>query len=76
MTDDKKPVELTRLSVNLNEETAEALREIADSRGISFTEAVRRSIGVYKAALDEVDAGRVIRTSTPNGKKTKEWILH
>lgn len=46
----------TRLGVNINEETAGALREIADERGISITEAVRRLVGygreVYRADRD------------------------
>lgn len=44
----------TRLSVNINDETAEALRELADRKGTSVTEIVRRAVSVYKFVEDEV----------------------
>jgi hypothetical protein len=65
--------DLVRLSVNLNEETAMALKDIADRHGISFTEAIRRVIAVYKYLDDEQAAGRVIQIVDP--KKRKVWEL-
>lgn len=47
-----------RLNVNLNDEIAAALKEIADERGISATEAVRRAIAWYKFIDDEVVKGK------------------
>lgn len=47
----------TRLNVNINEETAAALRELAARRDTSVTEIVRRSVAVYKFVEDEVGAG-------------------
>lgn len=38
---------MTRLEINVNDETASALREIADTNDISITEAVRRCVSVY-----------------------------
>ena len=67
--------ELVRLSVNLNPESAEALKEMAKRRGISYTEAIRRCVGIYKYVLDEHNQDRKITTSKPNGKKVKELIL-
>jgi len=52
--------DLIRLNVNLNPETAKALRDIADNRGISFTEAIRRCISVYTyVAAASTDGKRV-----------------
>lgn len=67
--------ELVRLNVNLNAETAEALKEIAEERGISYTEAVRRAISVYKYIDDEVQDGRKVITSDQENKSVKELVL-
>ena len=58
---------LVRLSVNLNQETADALKEIAEETGISLTEAVRRAISVYKFVDDEIDAGHRVQTVDQKG---------
>ena len=47
----------TRLNVNINDETAEALRDLAERRGSSVTEVVRRAISVLKFMEDEVGGG-------------------
>ena len=39
---------LVRLNVNLNKETAAALKDIAEKQGISLTEAVRRAVALLK----------------------------
>lgn len=59
---------LVRLNVNLNQETADALKEIADEAGISLTEAVRRAISVYKFVDDEIESGNRVQTVNPNGE--------
>jgi hypothetical protein len=41
---DKKPYQ--RLSVNINEESAEILRHVTEADGITTTEAIRRAIGL------------------------------
>lgn len=66
---------LVRLNVNLNAETAEALKEIADQRGISFTEAVRRAISVYKFIDDETHEGNRIQTVNPSRNEIREIVL-
>lgn len=66
---------LVRLNVNLNKETAAALRELADEQGISFTEAVRRAISVYKYVSDEQSQGRKIQTMDSNDKNKRELVL-
>lgn len=48
-----------RLSVNINDETAEALKELASRRQTTVTEIIRRAVSMYKFVEDEV---------TKNGK--------
>lgn len=64
--------ELTRLSVNLNQESADYLQEYASDKGVSLTEAVRRVIGVSKFVHDEVDSGRKIVVVNKKGRPLKE----
>lgn len=67
--------QLVRLNVNLNSETADALKEIADHRGISFTEAVRRAISVYKFIDEETQEGRRIQTVSQDRNEVRELVL-
>lgn len=69
------PGKLVRLSVNLNQETADALKEIAADSGVSLTEAVRRAISVYKFVDDEREAGRRVQTVDPKGGAVRELVL-
>lgn len=64
-----------RLNVNLNAETAEALRAIADLHDLTFTEAIRRAIAVYDYIDKETFAGRRIQTSDQNGDNARELVL-
>jgi hypothetical protein len=48
----------TRLNVNLNEETACALKAISRKRGVTVTETIRRAVAVLKFFEDETRAGR------------------
>ncbi|WP_422117705.1 ribbon-helix-helix protein, CopG family [Brachybacterium sp. UNK5269] len=45
---------MPRLSVNINNETAEALKELADENGTTVTEIVRRAVSAYKFLEDEI----------------------
>lgn len=47
-----------RLNVNLTDESAAALKEIAAKRELTVTEAVRRAITWYKFIDDEVVEGK------------------
>lgn len=47
----------TRLNINVNDETATALQELAAKRGTTLTEVVRRAVSVYKFVEDEVVDG-------------------
>lgn len=64
-----------RLSVNLNAETATALRALADGHGITLTEALRRAIGIYKFVSDEVRAGNQVQTVERNGDRRSLGLL-
>lgn len=50
-----------RLSVNINDETAKALNELARKRQTTVTEIVRRAISVYKFVEDETGRGRQLQ---------------
>lgn len=67
--------ELVRLSVNMNPETAEALKELASSRHLSYTEAIRRAIAIAKYIDDEVREGRKVQTVDDDRKDIRELIL-
>lgn len=67
--------QLTRLNVNLNAETADALKAVAESKGITVTEAVRRSVAVYAFLMEEEKQGRHVQTATRKGKKVRELVL-
>lgn len=67
--------QIVRLNVNLNAETADALKEIAEQRGISFTEAVRRAISVYKFIDEETQEGHRIQTVDPERNQVRELVL-
>lgn len=63
----------TRLSVNINDETEAALKELAAERGVTVTEIVRRSVGVYKYIEDEVlKANKVLQIADRNGTVERE----
>ncbi|KPM52173.1 hypothetical protein ACG83_30485 [Frankia sp. R43] len=63
----------TRLTVNINTETAAALRQVAESRGVSYTEAVRRAVALLKLIEDETQKGHAIQVS--EGKNVRNIIL-
>jgi hypothetical protein len=66
---------LIRLSVNMNAETAAALKEYAASTKLSYTEAVRRAIAIAKYINDEKLEGRKIQTTDPERNEIRELIL-
>lgn len=66
---------LTRLNVNLNQETAAALKEIAARENISLTEAVRRAIAIFKFVEDEQAEGRKIQTMAADETNKRELVL-
>lgn len=65
--------DLIRLSVNLNLETAAALREFADRRGLSFTESIRRVISIASYLENEISEGRKVQVV--DERRRKAWEL-
>lgn len=49
-----------KISANLSQEVLDALRNIAETQGISMTEALRRAISTEKFLLDQVQANNKI----------------
>jgi hypothetical protein len=47
-----------RLSVNINDETATALNQLAERDGVTITEVVRKAISIYKFVDDQIQAGK------------------
>lgn len=68
-------MELTKLSVNINKDTADAIKEMAEARGISITEVIRRAISIAVFIYEETRAGRQIHTVRADGKKRRELII-
>lgn len=76
--DGKMPVKdptLVRLNVNMNKETAAALKELTDKHGISFTEAVRRAIAVYQFIDHEKDQGGKVFVTDADETRKREFVL-
>jgi hypothetical protein len=51
------PESSVRLSVNLNNETAQTFKALIRHRGLSITEGIRRAIAVWKFVEDETSKG-------------------
>lgn len=56
-----------RLSVNLNDETAELLERLMAAQHASVTEVVRHSIVIHSHLRDEQSQGRVTTIADPDG---------
>ncbi|MDI3330687.1 MAG: CopG family transcriptional regulator [Micrococcus sp.] len=67
--------EQKRLSININDQTADALREISHTKGLTITETVRRAVSVYKFFEDELAAGRKIQTMRTGGGDKRDVEL-
>lgn len=61
----------TRLNVNINDETSEAIQTYMDKRALTATEIVRRSVSVLKFFEDAVDDDKEIYTVDSRGKRTR-----
>lgn len=64
-----------RLGVNINDETAGALRAISERRGITVTEAVRRAVSVYRFVNDETTAGKTFHVVGPDGDSAEVVLV-
>jgi hypothetical protein len=53
--------------MNLSHQTVEVLRELSRKSGTTMTEVVRRSIGLQKFAMAEIDAGGKLLVEDADG---------
>jgi hypothetical protein len=65
----------TRLNVNINDETAEALRQLAVEEHTTVTEVVRRAVSVYKFFEDAKDSGQSIQLIGEDDKVTSVQLV-
>jgi hypothetical protein len=63
-----------RLSVNLSQEAADALRSITARRGITITQAIRRAISTQYYIEEALDEGARILISGP-GDSARELLF-
>jgi predicted transcriptional regulator len=63
-----------RLSVNINDETAAALNELAKERQTTVTEVVRRAISVYKFIEDETANGKTLQLVSDDKVVTLQMV--
>lgn len=68
-------MELTRLSVNMNADTAASLRRLATIQAVSQTEIIRRAVALMEFVEDEHRKGRQIITMTRDEKEWRELVL-
>ncbi len=59
---------MKKVTVNLSDETIEDLKEVAEKRGITLTEAIRKAIATEKFVQDERDEGGKILIEKPGGR--------
>lgn len=67
--------DLTRLSVNMNTETTEALRNYAAAHGVNITEAVRRAISLLDFMDDAKQRGETILVVSADRRIQREVVL-
>lgn len=63
----------TRLTINLNPEAASFLKSLTEDRGITYTEAIRRALAVYKLVKEQTDEGT--RVQFDDGHTVREVVL-
>lgn len=56
-----------KLSLNLTDEAAQVVRDIAAAKGVSVTEVIRRGISLERFILDQLDAGSTFFTRRRDG---------
>jgi len=61
----------SRLSINVSQSVADALKQLSTMNQTSVTEEVRRAVSVYKALDDRLRAGAHIVLEYPDGKTTE-----
>jgi len=69
------PVTKNRLSVNLSDEAADALRSYVKRHGVTVTEAIRRAISILKYVDDVRAEGSRILVADKDGKNIREVVF-
>jgi len=65
---------LVRLHVNLNQPTATALKNVAMSKHLTLTEAIRKAIGTWAWLNSQIERGARLQIVEPDGS-VKEVVL-
>lgn len=71
----EEQMDIVQLRVNLNRETADALKQMSDSSGESITEVIRRSIALHKFVKDAQESGKMILTRDLRKGDEREIVL-
>ncbi|MFD0140440.1 hypothetical protein ACWDWS_39940 [Streptomyces sp. NPDC003328] len=67
---------VTRLSVNINEDTAQKLRWYKEHKGISITETVRRAVALLDLVERETARGNEVLLKSRDGKSVRQlWLV-
>lgn len=66
---------MIRLSVNINEETAKAVREIAQKEDINATQVILKAVSLYYFFRKQRDLGKQIQIKTRRGKTSLVYFL-
>ncbi|GAB2807521.1 hypothetical protein ACWGJ2_31740 [Streptomyces sp. NPDC054796] len=67
---------ITRLSVNINEDTAARLRWYKEHKGISITETVRRAVALLDLVERETADGSEVLLKSRDGKSVRQlWLV-
>lgn len=63
------------LSVNINQETANAILRVSENHGINITEAVRRIVSIANFIEKNSRKGRIILIHDPKTGKSREMVI-
>jgi hypothetical protein len=66
----------TKVTVNLPEATVDAIKEMAERRGITQTEAIRQAIDTQHYIDSEVQKGREILLQNPDNKTVQRLVFN
>ncbi|MFI9204745.1 hypothetical protein [Streptomyces sp. NPDC053048] len=68
--------QITRLSVNINAETATKLRWYKEQKGISITETIRRAVALLDLVERETANGSEVLLKSRDGKSVRQlWMV-
>ena len=66
--------DVVKMTVNVTQEAAEALRSLAEKQGVSMTNIVNKAIALEKYMYDEVAKGGEVQISQKDGKVKAVFI--